>query len=82
MLGGGGSGGSVISADVNTIHSTNAGLMLAHRLRRWPSINPTLSRRPLFADTPSGSGGDRHDSRTTANHVATVYFSVPHCKAI
>ena len=50
---GGGSGGSVISADVNTIYSTKAGLMLAHRLRRWPSINPTLSRRALFADTPS-----------------------------
>ena len=27
----------------------NAGLMLGHRLRRWPNINPALSQRPVLA---------------------------------
>ena len=27
---------------VNTRRSANAGLMLVHRLGRWPNINPTL----------------------------------------
>ena len=33
----------------NTGRSTNAGLMLAHRLRRWANIKPALVYRPLFA---------------------------------
>ena len=33
----------------NTIHSTNVGLMLGHRLRRWPNIKPTLGECILFA---------------------------------
>ena len=28
---------------------TNAGPMLAHRLRRWPSIKPALVQRLVFA---------------------------------
>ena len=24
--------------------------MLAHRLRRWPNIEPTLAARPVFAE--------------------------------
>ena len=34
----------------NTRHPTNAGLMLVHRLRRWPNINPTLVGCLVFAD--------------------------------
>ena len=33
----------------NTRHQTNAGLLLAHRLRRWPNIKPTLVRCLVFA---------------------------------
>ena len=28
--------------------SPNTGLMLGHRLRRWPNINPVLSERLVF----------------------------------
>ena len=31
----------------------NAGPMLAHRLRRWPSINPALVQRLVFAEQRS-----------------------------
>ena len=31
----------------------NAGLMLAHRLRRWPSIKPVLVQRLVFAELRS-----------------------------
>ena len=33
----------------NTRRSPNAGTMLAHRLRRWANIVPTLGERPVFA---------------------------------
>ena len=33
----------------NTRRSPNVGLLLAHRLRRWPNINPTLGERLVFA---------------------------------
>ena len=33
----------------NTRRWTNAGLTLAHLLRRWPNINPALFQRILFA---------------------------------
>ena len=29
---------------------SNAGLMLAHRLRRWHNITPALGQRPVFAE--------------------------------
>ena len=35
----------------NTRRWTNAGLKLAHRLRRWPNINPALVQRLVFAGT-------------------------------
>ena len=28
---------------------TNVGLMLGHRQRRWPNINPALGERLVFA---------------------------------
>ena len=31
-----------------TICWTSIGLMIAHRLLRWPSINPTSGERPVF----------------------------------
>ena len=31
------------------LHWHNAGLMLAHRLRRWPNITPALCQCPVFA---------------------------------
>ena len=37
----------------NTRWSTNVGLMLAHRLRRRPNINPTLARYLAFAGMSS-----------------------------
>ena len=33
---------------VNTKRSADAGLMLAHRLRRWSNIGPTLGERLVF----------------------------------
>ena len=36
----------------NTRRCHSVGLMLAHRLRRWANIKPTLWRRLVFADTP------------------------------
>ena len=35
--------------------SHNAGLMLAHRLRQWPSIKPALNERLVFAHFSSVS---------------------------
>ena len=33
----------------NAIRSPNVGLMLGHRLRRWPNSKPTLGRCIVFA---------------------------------
>ena len=33
---------------VNMGRWPDAGLMLAHRLRRWPNINPALGERLVF----------------------------------
>ena len=33
----------------STTHGSNVGPMLAHRLRRWPNIGPTLDRCVVFA---------------------------------
>ena len=38
----------------NTRRRPNVGLLLTHRLRRWPSSKPALSRRPTFAGTALG----------------------------
>ena len=35
----------------NTTHWNNVGLMLGHRLRRWPNIKPTLFQCVVFAGT-------------------------------
>ena len=40
-----------IQRPANTRHCTNDGFMLAHRLRRWPNINPTFVQRLVFAGT-------------------------------
>ena len=34
----------VFTDSVNTLKTSNVGLMLVHLLRRWPNIKPTLSR--------------------------------------
>ena len=39
----------------STTHWNNVGLMLGHRLRRWPNIKPTLFQCVVFA----GMGGKR-----------------------
>ena len=36
-------------APANAIHSANVGLMLGHRLRRWPNIKPALAEWIVFA---------------------------------
>ena len=42
--------GSLLSCrQPNTRRWPNAGLMLAHRMRRWPSIKPALVQRFVFA---------------------------------
>ena len=38
----------------NTIHWPNVELMLAHRLRRWPNINPTFVHGIVFAGKGTG----------------------------
>ena len=43
---------------ISTRKCPNAGLMLGHRRRRWPSIKPTLGRRLVFAG--GGHGGYSH----------------------
>ena len=46
---------STLSA--NTRRSPNAGPMMAHRLRRWPSIKPGLIQRLVFAGLRSIASG-------------------------
>ena len=48
-----------IRLPANTRRCTNVGLMLAHRLRRWLNINPTLVQRLEFV----GLGGHHAISR-------------------
>ena len=36
-----------------TIHWPNVSSMLAHRLRRWPNINPSLGQRGMLTHWPS-----------------------------
>ena len=43
----------------NTRCSSNAGLMLVHRLRRWPNIKPALDKRIVFAGLAPLSASDR-----------------------
>ena len=48
-------GGPLIQHWVNIFQQTrnvhpNVGTMLAHRLRRWPNIVPTLGERLVFAE--------------------------------
>ena len=38
-----------VNYTANTVHSTNVGLMLGQRRRRWPNINPTLVECTVFA---------------------------------
>ena len=49
----------------NTRRWPNAGLMLAHRLRRWPTINPVLGFRVVFGTTLNV--GQRHRRRANIN---------------
>ena len=37
----------------NTKRSPNAGLMLAHYLRRWTNISPALGQRLVFTGLPT-----------------------------
>ena len=37
-----------IKVPANTGRIANAGLMLVHRLRRWPNIKPALAQRLVF----------------------------------
>ena len=53
---------------VNTSCWANAGLMLAHRLRRWPNINPSLAQRVLFAGMERGRGGGGAECADVACH--------------
>ena len=41
----------------NTTHWNNVGLMLAHRLRRWPNIKPTLFQCVVFAGESATDDG-------------------------
>ena len=38
-----------LAVPADTTRWPNAGLMLAHRLRRWANINPALGQRVVFA---------------------------------
>ena len=38
-----------VSCPANTTHRPNVGPMLAHRLRRWANIGPTLGQRLVLA---------------------------------
>ena len=57
----------------NTRHWTNVVLMLSHRLRRWPNINPTLVQCLVFAETSRvfeiEGGGPRVVVSTAAFHA-------------
>ena len=53
-----GTPGSPVTAPVaNTRRSTNAGLTLGQRLRRWPNVKPTLFERLVFAGRASAPSG-------------------------
>ena len=43
--------GVLAEISTNTIYSANVGLMLGHRLRRCPNINPPLAEYIVFAGT-------------------------------
>ena len=63
----------------NTKRSANVGLMLAHRLRRWPNIKPPLGQRLVFpgiVSTCDVGGGHRVVVSTAAFH-ARFRGSVP-----
>ena len=44
---------------------SSAGLMLVHRLRRWPNIKPALDKRPVFA----GKGFHSHAQCRSPTHL-------------
>ena len=68
----------------------NAGLLLAHRLQRWPNSKPTLTQRLIFAGvfpvTPAvhmeggglcwGGGARGRGIKAAANEVITIYTAV------
>ena len=53
------------SIPASTIHRANVGLMLGHRLRRWPNIKPTLAQCIVFA-------GINYRDRSTSHHSLWV----------
>ena len=52
----------------------NVGLMLAHRLRRWPNIRPTLGQHLVFAGLDQLAGGCLFNDR------AYRHRNYLHCK--
>ena len=64
----------------NTRLRLNAGLMLAHRLRRWPSISPVLGYRVVFG--ASVNVGQRHSRRANINSalVQSIVPVLPACR--
>ena len=50
----------------NTKYWPNAGLMLVHRLRRWPNIKPPLGECPVF-------GGVLPATPVDTEHLYNIY---------
>ena len=58
------------SHSANTKWPPSVGLMLAHRLRRWANINPTLGGCLVFAGP---AGGNRASRRVRNSNSGTFY---------
>ena len=56
----------------NTRHSSNVGLMLDQRLRRWPNDKPTLDECLVFAGCPMDLVGDEE---VTTIHLLSVRYT-------
>ena len=53
----------------NTMYSANVGLMLGHRLRRCPNINPALAEYIVFPVMHACCAGDIIESHTDSTGI-------------
>ena len=56
------------------IYSPNAGLMLGHRLRRWPNIKPAVGKCLMFAGKVRVYSRIEHNTRRLPNPVLHIVF--------
>ena len=65
---------------INTRHAPNARLMLVHRLRRWPNINPALVT--VWDPLTLLALGSPVDQDSVQDHIRWSYWSGLHIKIV